>query len=104
MSTAVRPRNHGRSGARAAANPSDPNPTAPSSNGPMQQADARRPATSDPARALRSFTGGRSSRLQVAARVLLELLGALVAAGHVLLVGDADVRAIGVHREDDAAD
>src|SRR6266487_4046530 len=103
MSTPVRPRNHGRSGARAVANPSDPSPTAPSRSGPMQQAEASRPAISEPTRAPRSFTG-RSSDLQVVAWVALELHGALVAAGHVVLVGNAHVGATRVHREHDAAD
>src|SRR5437867_6396016 len=101
MSTAVRPRNHGRSGASAAANPSDPRPAAPSRRGPMQQADASRPAISEPARTLRSFTG---SRLQVVARVLLQLRGALVAARHVVVVGDGDVGTARIDGEDDTAD
>src|SRR5262249_38543584 len=104
MRTAVSPRNHGRRGARAAANPSDPSPTAPSTSGPMQQIDASSPAISDPARALRSFTTRLPLRLEVVTRAGLELLRALVAAGHVFVLGDAHMWAAGVYREDDAAD
>src|SRR5438552_5599506 len=101
MNAAVRPRNHGRNGARPAARPSDPSPTAASRGGPMQHAEASMPATSEPANALRCFMTPASSCLQVVARVLPEPPGARLAAGHVVRAGDPDARTVSVDREDD---
>src|SRR5438552_5174645 len=103
MRTAVRPRNHGRKGASAEAIPREPSPTAPRTSGPIQQMDESRPAISDPARAFRSFTTRGPLGLEVVARIRPELLGTLVATGHVILLGEAYVRATRVYREDDAA-
>src|SRR5262245_26778301 len=78
-------------------------PRTPSISGPMQQTDARNPATSGPSR----LAGALSRTVlgsQIPTRILPQLLGTALAARHVVATGVADMRTALLNGEHYAAD